>query len=176
MDLAAVLGYVRLRAAIEHVIVDRQASFGQIAEVLRRVRRRGKPGVRKLVATLDSLDGEPPPSSQLERLLHAAARRAGVRIVRQHPLPWDREPIVGVVDAAIVESRLILESDGRSWHTRMQDQSRDARRDREAARRGWQTLRFVWGDLDRDLQSAADDIRVTHQLRSRVSDTRKAPA
>lgn len=176
VDLAAAISWIRLRRVIEDAIAKRITSYGEIATVLAEVRRRGKPGVRKLVATLDGLAGEPPPESEGERLLHDAARRAGVRLVRQHPLPG-RAHLRGVVDGAVLESKLILESDSRSWHARNQAMANDRARDREAAREGWQTLRFLYEDLDHDLASCADDIRVVHErrLNSSASPADSAP-
>jgi very-short-patch-repair endonuclease len=161
IDLAAVISWVRLRSAIEDVVVRRLATYGQIADVLREVRRRGKPGVRKLVVVLDGLGGEPPPSSELERLLYDAGRAARVNLLRQHPLP-SRGHIKGIVDAVILESKLILEADGRSWHARYQAMAKDRQREREAARLGWQTIRFIYEDLMNDLAGCVDDIRVVH--------------
>ena len=168
MDLAAVLSWTRLKIAVQHVVVERQASFGQIEEVLRVVRRRGKPGVHRLVSVLDSLAGEPPPASALEEQLHHVARLARLPITRQFPLPWTREPVVGVVDAAIVESKLILEADGRSWHARLEQMANDRRRDRVAAEAGWQTLRWVYDDLVNDPHEAARSLLEIHRVRTRV--------
>jgi very-short-patch-repair endonuclease len=164
VDLAAVLGRARLQAAVEDTIVRRLATYADIDRVLRDVRRRGQPGVRNLVLVLDLLAGEPPPESHLEHLLRQAVDLAGVSASRQHPLPA-REHIAGVVDAAVAESRLILEADGRTWHARYQAMAKDRARDREAARLGWQTLRFVHHDLTTDLRGCADDILVTHRQR-----------
>jgi very-short-patch-repair endonuclease len=166
VDLAAVTGHVRLQSAVEDAVVRRLTTFGQLDRVLREVRRKGKPGVRKLVTVLDRLDGEPPAESVLEELLFRAAERARVRVVRQHPLP-SSHPRHGVVDGAVIESRLLLEADGRSWHSREREMARDRQRDREAARAGWQTLRFVHDDLVHDLHGCADDIRETHTRRLR---------
>ena len=168
LDLASVLSSARLRRAVDHGITDHLTTFTELGAVLARVRRRGKPGVRRLVAVLDALDGEPPPASELERHLASVARRAGVQVVRQFPLPWASEPIRGCVDAAIPASRLILEADGRSWHGRLDDMAKDRRRDRAALRAGWETLRFVYADLVGDPAGAADDIRVVHQRRLRA--------
>jgi very-short-patch-repair endonuclease len=165
VDLAAVLSRTRLGVAIEDCVVRRLATFTDIDRVVREVRRRGKPGVRKLVTVLDERDGEPPPESELERLLIRAAQVAQVPIVRQHPLPT-REPIRGLVDCAIVESKIILEADSRSWHARLQAMTKDRQRDRGAARLGWVTLRFMYQDLVNDLAGCADDIAATHRQRT----------
>lgn len=161
VDLAATISWVRLKRVIEDAITRKLTTFGEIAAVLTEVRRRGKPGVRKLVVTLDSLSGEPPPASAGERLLHEASRRAGVRIVKQHPLPG-RPHLKGLVDAAVLDSKMILEADSRSWHARLIAMGKDRARDREAAREGWQPLRFLYEDLDHDVDACADDIRAVH--------------
>jgi very-short-patch-repair endonuclease len=165
VDLAAIVSPGRLGVALEDVVVRRLARLGDIRDVLTEVRRHGKPGVAKLVAALDARDGQPPPASELERHLHETAARAGVTLSRQHPLPA-RPVIEGVVDGVVVESKLILESDGRRWHARMRDMARDRQRDREAARLGWLTLRFVYEDLVHDQRGSADDIAVTHAQRT----------
>jgi Protein of unknown function (DUF559) len=66
--------------------------------------------------------------------------------VQQMPVPGHR-PSHGLVDAAYPHARLILEADGRRWHTRVQDLRRDHERDSQAARAGWQTLRFVYEQI-----------------------------
>jgi very-short-patch-repair endonuclease len=165
VDLAAVVSAGRLGVALEDVVVRRLARLGDIRDVLGEVRRHGKPGVARLVAALEARDGQPPPASELERRLHQAAARAGVQLSRQHPLPA-RPVIAGLVDGAVLESMLILEADGRRWHARMSDMARDRQRDREAARLGWLTLRFLYDDLVHDLQGSADDIAVTHAQRT----------
>lgn len=168
IDLAAVISWTRLRLAVEHVVVERLSSFDKIALVLDDVRRQGKTGVSRLVSVLDHLDGEPPPASELERQLHRVAATAQLAIVRQFPLPWTREPVLGVVDAAVIESKLILEADGRSWHARLEQMAHDRRRDRAAAEAGWQTLRWVHADLVNDIAEAARSLRAIHLVRTRV--------
>jgi very-short-patch-repair endonuclease len=164
-DLAAVVSDLRLQRAVESAVTARQVTFTELAEVLRRLRRRGKTGVSRYVRVLDRLDGDAPPASELERHLAAVLRRAGVRAVRQYALPWAGEPIVGCVDAAIVESRLVVEADGRAWPARHDAMANDRRRDRAALRAGWETLRFVHTDLVNDPAGAADDIRAVHRRR-----------
>ena len=56
--------------------------------------------------------------------------------------------IDGCVDFGWPEARLIVEADGRRWHTRIADLRRDRERDNQAARAGWQTLRFLHESID----------------------------
>lgn len=135
----------RLRLVTEDAVIRRLTSLAEVAAALGAVARPGKPGVRKLLRLLAILgdDGRVPPESELERLLFGVLDAGGEPPPqRQVPLPG-RQAIRGLVDAAYVAERLIVEGDGRTWHGRYQAMARDRERDAEAARAGWQTLRFV---------------------------------
>lgn len=166
VDLAAVVSDGRLRRAVEQAVVDRRATFSDIDRVVREVRRRGKPGIGRLVRVLDPLAGEPPPASFLEHQLALVIRWAGVEAVRQYPLPWRREPVIGLADAAVPASRLLVEADGRRWHARLDAMSLDRRRDREAVLAGWTTLRWVYEDLVNDPATAASELRAAARIRA----------
>lgn len=99
----------------------------------------------KLGLVLDERsDAAVPPGSELERAMLTALRDAGLRPPqRQVALPGTGE-IDGLVDAAYPDCRIILEADGRRWHTRVRDLACDHSRDAQAARAGWQTLRFLY--------------------------------
>ena len=69
--------------------------------------------------------------------------------VKEYPLPgWELG--VGFVDRAWPEVKLILEVDGRSWHSREQSMALDRARDRAAAASGWLVVR-VLADEVRDV-------------------------
>jgi very-short-patch-repair endonuclease len=148
VEVAAVLGRRRLRRVLDDVLLGHLAKLPQIAACLREVMRPGKPGVRKLAEILDDRsNGYIPPQSELERALLAALAVAGLpEPRRQFPLPG-RGDLEGLVDAAYPDAQLIIEADGRRWHTRLDDFATDRRRDREAARVGWQTIRFVYDEI-----------------------------
>ena len=108
----------------------------------------GRDGMSKLAEILDDRGpGFIPPASELERRLFRVSELAGLPApIRQFPHPG-RQVQMGWVDAAWREATLIVEADGRRWHSRVQDLSRDHWRDAEAARAGWQTLRLLWEHL-----------------------------
>jgi hypothetical protein len=130
-------------------------SDGQIA-------RPGKRGLGKLGAVLDERGpGHVPPQSELEGRLFEVLAHAGLPApVRQFPLPG-RGVVTGLTDAAYPDVRLILEADGRRWHTRIRDLRRDHLRDAEAARAGWQTLRFLYEEIVGDASYVAAT-EITH--------------
>jgi very-short-patch-repair endonuclease len=148
VDLAAIVGQRHLANVVDDVIVARLASVAQLAGCLTDVARRGKPGVRALGRVLDDRQpGYVPPHSVLERALFEALASGGLPAPqRQIPLPG-RGAIEAIVDGAYPDVRLLLEADGRRWHTRMRDLVRDHQRDAEAARVGWLTLRLLFEQI-----------------------------
>jgi hypothetical protein len=165
MDLGARLGVTTLRAAVEHAAVERLCTLGEVGAVLARVRRRGKPGVAKLERVLDDLgSGATVPRSELERLLDLAIRDAGLpRPHHEYPLPGATRP--EFVDRAWPAARLIVEADGRRWHSRRAQQARDADRDLLAATHGWLTVRLMWERLRHDRPAVAAALRRIHDGR-----------
>jgi len=173
VEVAATLGRRRLADVLDEAVAARRTSYGKVAACLQEVARPRKPGVATLGRVLDERsEGPGAPASALERDLAAALRAGGLPApVRQHPLPG-RGAIEGLVDAAYVDARLILEADGRRWHTRIRDLKKDHDRDTEAARVGWQTLRLLYEEIvhhPMDVCSAVADVlaqrgpRVTRQ-------------
>jgi very-short-patch-repair endonuclease len=151
VDLAATCGRARLERTFEDGLTSGRITRAATASCLFQVMRPGKRGLEKLASILDKHGpGRTPPASELERLLFTAISDAQLPAPRrQFPLPG-RQATTGRVDAAYVDARLILEADGRRWHTRRADFARDRQRDNEAARAGWQTLRFTWEELHDD--------------------------
>lgn len=145
VEVAATFRSRRLGRVLDDAVAARLASYTGVARCLGDVARRGKPGVRRLGEVLDDRgDGYVPPASDLERALFDVLAAGGLpEPRRQVPLPGPGA-VVGVADAAYVDERVLLEADGRRWHSRIQDLKRDRLRDAEAARVGWLTLRFLY--------------------------------
>jgi|SRR5947209_2760999 len=68
---------------------------------------------------------------------------------RQFHLPW-RQPENGWVDFAYLVPRVILEADGRNWHTRLEQMANDRRRDREVQLHGYDLYRYTWDELQNE--------------------------
>jgi len=168
VDMAGVSGRrtMRLGYALDTAVTAGQTSNEEVGECLRRVARRGKPGVRTLTKVLDERGpGHVPPASQLERELDDLIVQYDLPIPRrQFPHPG-QQFVKGCVDRAYTDALLILEADGRRWHTRIQDIKRDRERDNDAARAGWQTLRVLREHVLGDPEGTAAAIRETHTVR-----------
>lgn len=112
------------------------------------------PGLSKVRSIIEERgDGYQPPASELERLLYSLLDHPMIPgYVRQAQLPW--LPVVGGrVDAYIPAWRLIVEADGRRWHTRVNDFENDRLRDNLAVANGCRILRFSWVQLTRHWDS-----------------------
>jgi very-short-patch-repair endonuclease len=166
VDVAAATGERELRRLVDGLLVGKQTTRTAIASVLHDVARNGKPGVTRLGRILDELgDGYVPPESELERLLLSALATAGLPAPRrQIPLPGNG-PVRGLVDAGYEDVRLLLEADGRRWHTRQEDFVDDRAREAQAARGGWQTLRFTWEQLVSDPAEVAATVADVRRAR-----------
>lgn len=166
VDLAGVVHATRLRHIVEDVKHAGLATYPAIGECLASVARRGKPGVRPLTRVLDQLTTTTAKSqSKLESALFDLLRAAGMPLpIAQHPFPG-RLFTKGCVDAAYVPAKLVLEADGRSWHTRIQELKRDHDRDADAARYGWDTLRLLYEHIVGDPEGTVALIRDVLQQR-----------
>lgn len=169
VDLAAVLHPSRVRHALDEMSAARMVDDLAVAQCLGDVARPGKRGVRALGAILDArtANGRRPPKSWLERELLAIAAEAGLPApVKQLRFPG-RMDLDGCVDFGWLETRLIVEADGRRWHTRIADVRRDRERDNQAARAGWQTLRFMHETMKADRADVGRTMREVYDRRHR---------
>ncbi|HYF46031.1 MAG TPA: DUF559 domain-containing protein [Acidimicrobiales bacterium] len=168
VDLAATASRARLDAVYEHGLLTGRVTHARMAATFTELYHPTRRGMSTLGVILDERGpGHVPAASELERRLFGVCDLVGLRPVRQFPLPG-RQSIRGCVDAALVEAKLILEADGRRWHTRVADFRRDRERDKSAARDGWQTLRFCYEELREDPLGEARGIRETYEERCRL--------
>jgi predicted transcriptional regulator of viral defense system len=170
VDLAAVVHVSRLRYALDEVVAARATDETAVARCLGDVARYGKPGVKALGSVLDGrMGGRRPARSVLERHLFRIAEDVGLPA----PIPQMRFPgrqeLDGCIDGGWPEARLIVEMDGRRWHARISDLKRDRERDAQAARAGWQTLRFMAETVTADAAGVGATIRDTYDLRRQLA-------
>ena len=156
-DLARRWTLPMLEGAVDHCLVRGEVTIEELRTVLDRVARSrlaGTPSFRKCIEGLD--DDYVPSESELERMLFRALDDPRVPpIDRQARLVW--WPILPHrVDAVIEEWRLILEADGRTFHTKRADFERDRERDNLAVAHGYRVMRFTWRTLSRDPDAVLD--------------------
>lgn len=152
-------------------LVQNQVTAGRLdlAAIWAALSRNGGPGVegagrlQRLLVELD--DGEPLPQSELER---RAQPLLGSGFRRQFRPPWF-DGIRGVADFAHPESGVIVEVDGRRWHTIDQSRVEDRRRDRLASVNGWVVLRYTWRDVTEQPSAVQAEIETLVTARRKLA-------
>lgn len=150
VDLGAVRGIGEVGRVADDLVRLRRTSYASINAALLRVARPGKPGIVTVGRMLDERgDGHVPPASELERALFATIDAGGLPAPgRQISLPGRNiSGIKGIADGGYLDAMVILEADGRRWHSRLAAARADRERDAQAARAGWLTLRFVYEQI-----------------------------
>lgn len=155
LDVAGRVSFERLESALDHGLMHGVVRLDRLRaryELLVSGRPRGSGVIRALLE--ERADGFTPAASELERRLQRLLRAPGLPpFLVQAPLPWwprGRQR----VDAFVPSWRLIVEADGRRWHSRVQDFERDRRRDQLAVAHGYRVLRFTWSHLTADRADA----------------------
>lgn len=87
-----------------------------------------------------------PFESMFEMRVFRELKMRGYHVVPQHPVGSRRLDLVVTGDGG----RIAVECDGHRWHTGLDDQINDARRDRDLARQGWQTVRLRESEFEFD--------------------------
>ncbi len=166
VDMAALLGTARLRRLVESGVVEHRFTLVEVGAILGRIRRSGKPGVRRMCDVLDDLGpGERMARSELERVGDRLIDLAGLPApVHEHPLPNERGR-VGFVDRCWPRAKWIVEFDGRSWHDRRQQRLADADRRLEAAALGYETSQILWEHAHGDPERTVELLRSIHRSR-----------
>jgi len=158
-DLAAEFRYQRMKHLGQRLLVDGRTTLDDLIGCGSGFVRRGRKGSRLLRLVMASIDqGEPIPDSVLElEFIERVAGRHRLPMQRQVRPPW-YDGVRGVVDFARLDARLIVETDGRRWHSITQDVERDRFRDRIATRHGFVVLRFSAAEIRRDPAGVAAEI------------------
>lgn len=160
IDVAGRVDERRLGRAFGDAVTSGRLDVSALAERFVLIGHSRRPGIGPIRRLLEQYgDGEAPPESALEAELLAAAAEAGLTgVVTQHPLPWWPHGAQRV-DAFVPAARVILEADGRRWHTRVEDFDHDRWRDNQAVLHHWRPLRYTWRHLTRRRAEVVRDLR-----------------
>lgn len=167
VDLAAVLSKPDLRSAGESLLLSKRVTGERVARLVAELARPGKRGFTKLGEVLDELLSTHGASeSALEQHFLTLVRSAGLdEPTPQHPFPG-RLPGAHRVDFAYPERKLVVEVDGRTFHSRLQDMVNDRERDMAAAAAGWQVVRIMWETLREDPERVISQLRQVLEQRA----------
>ena len=146
-DSAGRLGR-RLDAVLEEAITSGRTSVGEVLARCEALVPQPPEGVPRLVALALELE-------EISSVATSVLELALYRILEDPRIPrWEAQatpkwwPNAGErVDAYVPSWRLIVEADGRSWHTRRGDFEKDRRRDHIALANGHRIVRFTHQQL-----------------------------
>lgn len=141
----------RTARIVDDLLLRDRDALGELQNIYLRYqghRMRGMATMRPIILER-SAQGYVPTESELEMVAWETFADADIPdLVRQSPLPW--APMAGRVDLYVPEWRLIIELDGRMWHSKTEDFERDRARDNAATAAGYGVLRFTWEALTSD--------------------------
>lgn len=130
---------------MDHLVVRGAVTVDDFVDAVGELARHGKPGMRTMHKVLEVRTGE-------EFMGESELEMHGLRLLRewgfpdpklQYPLPW-RSPRRGRVDFAYPAIRLIIEFDGRRWHSTLDAFEENRLRDNHAQLAGWRVLRITY--------------------------------
>lgn len=163
VDIAAALGRHRLERVLDDQLGSGHLTYGEILAMFNALARRGRDGIGLLRPLLEVRgDGYVAPSSLLEARFLELVRDYGLpEPSRQHLPPWAVVDGIGRVDFAFPVERLLVEVDGRRWHSRDRANEEDRFRDQQAVATGWRVLRYTWAQVTRHASYVAGNLRAT---------------
>jgi very-short-patch-repair endonuclease len=107
------------------------------------------------------------PHSEAEVRFHRALRDARIDGWRSNVSLYDGEGLIGIVDMLFEEEKLVLEIDGRAYHSDDLAFQRDRSRQNRLVRAGYTVLRFTWDDIVHRPSEVIDTVRhMLQRLRS----------
>lgn len=154
-----------LALAIQWCRRHRRLSWAQLASVLRRHARRGRPGVRRLrrVIAANAHRSEISDSAFEELTIALLTERGLPEPVLHHPVRLAERLIK--LDLAYPDLRIAIELDG-LVHTEPGVFRSDRRRQNAVVLDGWLILRFTWDDFCRHPDRIVTEVREAMRLRS----------
>jgi Transcriptional regulator, AbiEi antitoxin N-terminal domain len=128
-DLASVIGARRLEHVIDSGLRDAAFTEDELVDVLVRLRRSGRPGVRRLEEALSVVADGPVATSVLERRFLTLLREAGLPLPEGQVVVKDRSGrFVARVDFKFPGTPVIVELEGHRYHSTRGQRRRDHER------------------------------------------------
>ncbi|MEN8115087.1 MAG: type IV toxin-antitoxin system AbiEi family antitoxin domain-containing protein [Actinomycetota bacterium] len=169
-DLASRMPPSQLQRTIDDCLVRRRVTAEELRAVLNRYDGCRIPGTVRFREAIEEITSDYVPSqSDLEGLLFGVLADPRIpRVNRQARLSWWEE-LPHRIDAFIDPWVLIVEGDGRTYHTKRADFENDRRRDNLAVAHGYRVLRFTYRMLkDEPAEVLRIVLRAGSQAQGRV--------
>lgn len=148
LDLCGCVHPGRAERALDNALAMELTTVHELGLMLAETGARGRPGTALLRRLLRlRVDDYVPPASELEALVLAVLRSAGLELPdRQEWIGGTTAP-AGRVDFVYRAARVVIEADSRRYHSAWLDVQADHRRDLLLAAAGWRIIRVNWHQL-----------------------------
>lgn len=159
---------ITIERIVDDQLVTGRLEITEFDPILERLEFARQPGLGALnrIVRARSHSAYQPPTTELERLLYRLLDRHELPAYeRQLPISFPR--IDATVDAFIPIWRMIVEGDGRRWHTRKADFERDRSRDNAAAAEGYIVVRFTYAMLKNNPDDCLETLLKTGSWREK---------
>ncbi|HEX2040532.1 MAG TPA: type IV toxin-antitoxin system AbiEi family antitoxin domain-containing protein [Acidimicrobiales bacterium] len=154
LDLGAVVHPKRQERAVDTALSRGMVTPAHLVRLLDEIGGRGRRGTRALRAALDGR--APGTESELEARFRDLLRRHGLPQPERQVVLGSAGERAGRVDCLFRAARLVVELDGRPYHSSKLDRLEDGRRDLVLLRGGLRVLRLTWHHVvEREAEVAA---------------------
>jgi very-short-patch-repair endonuclease len=141
--LAATVDATTLEDAFESARRHRIVTVSSMRRYLDVYGRRGVRGAAPMRTIVDAVDPTAPSRSRLEVLTRQLLVAHGItNFVREYPMSWNGRTYY--FDFAFARQRVILETNGRTWHADPSDYERDNEKWSVPGRYGWRIVFATW--------------------------------
>jgi very-short-patch-repair endonuclease/predicted transcriptional regulator of viral defense system len=175
IDAAPRMSRAQITDVLDAAVRERTIDLAHLRWRLDELRRRGRPGIRRVLAALPP-EEEPRPKEEswLERRLTRLIARARLPPPRCQ-VPLRHSGGVARVDMYYECARLVIETDGHGSHATRSERQADAERDARLGAAGYRVLRFTYDDVVRRPGYVVGMIRAYVPVSSNVSQDAGSP-
>ena len=160
-------GLEPVRDCVDEAIRDGKATEAWLYWRLERLRRRGRPGIRRFESVLEARRVDGDTESWLEREFLALLRRAGLEVPSSQVRIEQDGAFVARVDFLYVDRRLVIEVGGYRHHSTRRQTTSDAARRSELLLAGYRVLELTYDDVVQRPEWVVDLVRrALHQVQA----------
>jgi len=172
IDIAGIAPESKVSEALDDALHRKIVRLDRLSERVDALAVKGRPGIALMRSLLDVRDaGNGISESRLES--------KALRLFRRSDLPdpavqyeiWHGGRLIARPDLSYPELQLIIECDGRRWHTGA-NWARDLRRRNALTALGWTVLHVTWDDVERAPDMLVRTVRAAMARRANVSKLR----
>jgi very-short-patch-repair endonuclease len=165
-DLAGHVPMGRVARALDHSLAFRLAPVGRFWDVFFDLAQRGRTGTRVMRVLLNERAGHyVAPASELEARFRTMVKQYALPEPRSQVDVGDDEDRIGRVDF-LFAGGVVVETDGRRYHSALLDQQSDSERDTRLRASGRRVLRFTWCDIVEHPDACVAAIRTELELKA----------